>query len=172
MRIREARVEDVAELAGVHVASWRAAYRDLLPKELLANLSVGRRAEWWLEVISKSRDKRVVVAEEGGRVLGFSSFGTSRDEDMQGYTAEIYAIYLLEEAWGRGFGKALLDESLAQLQARGYEDVTLWVLHDNAQAIRFYERQGFGVEDAIKLEDRGEGLIIREVRYRYRFGEG
>ncbi len=44
MIIRPARVEDAAEMAGVHVQSWRSAYRGLVPQDFVDGLDIARRA--------------------------------------------------------------------------------------------------------------------------------
>jgi hypothetical protein len=41
--IRQAILEDAEAIAKVHVASWQAAYKGLMPAEFLASLSVERR---------------------------------------------------------------------------------------------------------------------------------
>jgi hypothetical protein len=45
--IREATLEDARTIAEVHVKSWRAAYKQLLPQEFLQSLSVDRREQQW-----------------------------------------------------------------------------------------------------------------------------
>jgi hypothetical protein len=45
--IRKATPEDARAIAEVHVKSWRAAYRDLLPQDFLQGLSVDRREQQW-----------------------------------------------------------------------------------------------------------------------------
>ncbi|MEZ4741946.1 MAG: hypothetical protein R3B45_05785 [Bdellovibrionota bacterium] len=40
MLIRKARIEDAAEIANVHINSWREAYRGLLPESFLDFLRI------------------------------------------------------------------------------------------------------------------------------------
>ena len=56
--------DDAAGIATTHVASWRAAYRGLLPQSLLDDLSVDRRTEQWREAIADRRRRR---PRRGGR---------------------------------------------------------------------------------------------------------
>jgi ribosomal protein S18 acetylase RimI-like enzyme len=50
------------------------------------------------------------------------------------------------------------------LQEQGFRSVTLWVIRDNARAIRFYERSGFAIEaDSAKEFELG-GAQITELR--------
>ena len=47
VELRDATAADAHALATVHVASWRAAYRGLMPDEVLAGLSVPEREQLW-----------------------------------------------------------------------------------------------------------------------------
>ncbi|MAT97505.1 MAG: GNAT family N-acetyltransferase [Anaerolineaceae bacterium] len=165
MTIRMATVDDVEQIAAVHVQSWQGAYRGLLPDDFLANLSVERRIEQWQRVLSNPANN-VPVYEDEGQVVGFVSYGRTRDEDLdQDKTGEIYAIYLLPDRWGKGFGAALMKESLARLEKQGYQAVSLWALTGNERAIRFYEQFGFKPDGTTKVDSRPGGLELHEVRY-------
>jgi hypothetical protein len=50
MHIREATMADVAAIARVHVESWRATYKGLLPDGYLANLTYEQREPLWREI--------------------------------------------------------------------------------------------------------------------------
>lgn len=77
---------------------------------------------------------------------------------------EILAIYAAPTFWSTGGGRALWDAARGDLQEQSYRSVTLWVIRDNARAIRFYERSGFAVEaDSAKEFELG-GAQITEVR--------
>ncbi|MEU6929538.1 hypothetical protein AB0A05_10295 [Streptomyces sp. NPDC046374] len=45
MPIREAAPSDAAAVAAVHIRSWRAAYRGLVPDAYLDSLDVGERTD-------------------------------------------------------------------------------------------------------------------------------
>ena len=92
MPIREAEVSDAKGIAEVTVASWRVAYRGLLPDSLLDNLPVEDRESRWKRRISEHSWQTLVLAQKG-RVIGFVAFGASRDEDSNhGKGGEIFAI--------------------------------------------------------------------------------
>jgi ribosomal protein S18 acetylase RimI-like enzyme len=111
------------------------------------------------------------VYEDDECVVGFVSYGRCRDEDLdQDKTGEIYAIYLLPDRWGKGFGAALMKESLARLQARDYQAVSLWVLAGNERAIHFYKQFGFSPDGTTKVESRPGSLELHEMRYVKSFG--
>ena len=103
MDIRPARMEDVPEIAVVHVRSWQAAYRGLLPQAYLDGLDPSQRIGQWERVLSAADRSQggTLVADAGGRLSGFVSYGPARDADTDSKRAgEIYAIYLVPAALG------------------------------------------------------------------------
>jgi ribosomal protein S18 acetylase RimI-like enzyme len=55
---------------------------------------------------------------------------------------------------GVGLGRALMDEVEARLIERGCPKINLQVRTSNPEAIAFYERLGFAVDDAVSLGKR------------------
>src|ERR1700681_943783 len=107
--IRPADVDDASEIARVHVASWRSTYRGLLPAEFLESLTEAGYTDRWRRFIAE-RSGPVFVAHEGpgrGDVVGFASGGRERAGET-GYAGELYAIYLLDSAQRRGYGRDLV----------------------------------------------------------------
>ncbi len=154
--IRPATHEEAESVARVQVRSWQRAYAHVLPPDDLARLSVDRRAEQLREWPPP------IVAEAGGRIVGFVSVGDSRDPDAEG---ELYAIYVDPEHWGCGIGRALIRAGENRLVELGYRDVVLWVLDDNPRARRFYEAAGWRSDGAARpIEIFGHE--VPEVRYR------
>jgi GNAT superfamily N-acetyltransferase len=150
VRVRVARPEDARPVAEVHVASWRHAYRGVLPDEYLDRLSVDDRAAMWLGAFADTDPKSgAFVAEESGRVVGFSSFGPSRDEDAPDGTGEVPAIYVEPSVMGKGVGRELLEEATAELRLAGFTRATLWVLEANERARRFYENEGWAWDGSV-----------------------
>lgn len=165
MKIRSAQLQDVQQLAQVHVRSWQSAYKGLLPDEYLANLSVESREEQWSNAITNS-PTQLDLCEDNEGIVGFVAYGRGRDNDAKTrQVGEIYAIYLDADVWGKGYGKALLDKALRILQNQGYSRVVLWVLDTNERAIKFYERNGFTLDGETKREPLSANIMVQEVRY-------
>jgi GNAT superfamily N-acetyltransferase len=161
---RPARADDATAIARVHVESWRTTYRGMLPDRYLAAMEVRDYAERWARTLrDPHRRSSVFVVEERGRVSGFASCGRERDGDPR-YQGELYAIYLLLEARGRGLGRGLVEATAADLTARGMTAMVVWVLQQNEPARRFYERLG-GVYLRERSMDLGLGTSVREVSY-------
>ncbi|CAM5492188.1 GNAT family N-acetyltransferase [Streptomyces narbonensis] len=192
--IREALPEDAADVASVHVLSWRAAYRDLLPGPYLASLDPEERASVWHDRLTAPDRPTVLLATEpDGRVVAFSCLrawpdeepaeaeaagatdvartagavgtaGASRAFDPVS-TAELAALYALPEAWGTGVGRSLLAASTEVLVTAGFRTAALWVLAGNTRGRRFYEAAGWRPDGTAVREVTG-GRELEELRYR------
>jgi GNAT superfamily N-acetyltransferase len=111
-------------------------------------------------------DGGTLVADAGGRLPGFVSYGPARDDDADSRRAgEIYAIYLVPAAWDEGIGRQLMAAALDRLGEAGFDQVILWVLDTNARARRFNEAGGWLADGAAKQDD-SFGVPMTEVRYR------
>lgn len=162
MHVRWASVGDARGVAAVHVDAWRAAYPGLVPQEVLDGLSVDTRADGWTRWIEASladpSHHRLLVADVDGRVLGWASFGSGRDEGAEGL-GELAGLYVHPDAWSRSVGHALIGRVHEELAAMGFASAYLWVLRGNERAGRFYERQGW-------LDDGGRKTVdgLEELR--------
>ncbi len=166
---RPASPEDAGQLAAIHVRSWQRAYRGLLPDEYLQGLDPADRIQRWRRIVSKTNWPRgagvLVLAADAG-LLGFACFGPSRDQDANPeQVAEIAAIYLLPEVWGKGLGRQLMAASVESLAVARYAQATLWVLDSNVRARRFYAGNGWAEDGAAKQDDT-LGFSMIEVRMR------
>lgn len=161
--IRLARVEDAPGIARVHIDSWRTTYKGIVPDDFLANMSYERNAQNRARALSDPETKtRTYVAQDAtGRIVGFVNGGPERENDPV-YTGELYAIYLLKEAQGRGLGRRLFQALTENLVRDGMHAMLLWVLVDNP-ARRFYEALG-GQELRTKPIEIG-GVMLEEVAY-------
>jgi hypothetical protein len=105
--VRAARASDAAGLARVQASSWSATLAELVPDEVLAELTspaaLDQFAERWLEAIVSPPTSRhrvhVAVAEPGSaEVAGFAAAGPATDEDLwAGTDAELYELHVLPE---------------------------------------------------------------------------
>ncbi len=140
--IRLATAADAAEIANVHVSSWREAYQGLLPAEFLEGLPLAfrRRMRMWSALLGDG-DRPVFVAEATDHgVVGVVAASSPRDRELAG-SGELTSIYLLRSYHRRGIGRALLERSFAKLRADGYRSAYCWVIEHNP-SVAFYRRTG------------------------------
>src|SRR4051812_21561185 len=138
--VRAATPDDAHAIERVRTDTWRAAYRGLMPDEVLERLGYDgtRRRE---SMQRMPADRFALVAEHDGEVVGFVNGGASRDGDPAD-SGEVYAIYVLPSHQGHGHGAALLRAAAREIVARGWRGMMLWVLRDNGPSRVFYERMG------------------------------
>lgn len=141
MLVRPARDEERLAVARVHVGSWQAAYRGLLPDAYLDALRPEDRAVRY-DFSGRDGTPTTIVAVDGDAVLGFATFGRC-DDDAAHDIGELMALYVDPGIWGEGAGSALIVEARSRLVAGGFVRARLWVLVGNARAERFYERDGW-----------------------------
>jgi ribosomal protein S18 acetylase RimI-like enzyme len=166
--VRPERPEDADALADLHVRAWQRAYAGVFPGELLASLDVAARAARRREVLAlPGYPFTSFVAEAGGRIAGFVTFGPYRiDQDasrLDPAYGEILGIYVDPDRWSTGVGSALI---LAALEQLTQPEVRLWVLEKNEQAHRFYRKHGLSPDGTSALfRPRDSELAFPEIRF-------
>ena len=137
------------------IASWKAAYRDIFPPEMLAELSVESRAVLWEESLSKPSgiDFLFVAENTAGEVIGFAGGGRAHD-GIKGYEGELRVMYILDAYHGFGVGRSLFNHIVARLVGDGIDSMLAWALKDNPYR-KFYEKLG-GKVIGDRLYEKGE----------------
>ena len=98
------------------------------------------RTAWMRE--RQARGFPVLVANDGGKVLGFASFGDFRPFEGYLHTVE-HSIYVAPEAQGRGVGKALLAALVERARALGKHVIVGGIEAGNTASIALHTRAGF-----------------------------
>lgn len=141
LTIRPARPQDIPQIAQVHIDSWQQTYTGILPEALISAQTPEKRVRDWMEWLASHQQVWILVAESKGRISGFISGGPERS-GHPGYPGEIYALYLLADCQGQGWGRQLLLEGFSVLRRQGFTAALIWVARDNLRACHFYARQG------------------------------
>jgi ribosomal protein S18 acetylase RimI-like enzyme len=175
VELREATPADAHAIATVTVRSWRAAYRGLLPDDVLAGLSVQERAQRWsASLTAPPEHMRVVVAAVPDALVGFAATGAPLvPEDRADPTlGDLYALYLDPEVWRRGIGTRLHSAALDRLRSCGFTQAGLWVLDTNDRALRFYDRVGWTDTGRTQVDHGPGGVELLERRLRRDLRDG
>jgi len=137
MIIRPAAAADVPALAAIyghHVLHGLGTFEEAPPSE--ADMAARLAAV-------QSRALPYLVAEDGGKVLGFAYAAPFRSRSAYRFTAED-SVYIAPDAVGQGVGKALLAAVIAACEALGVRQLTA-VIGDsgNAASIGLHSALGF-----------------------------
>jgi len=164
--VRRATVGDLEGMARVHVETWKATYRGMVPDDRLERLTVQNDLAGgfggWLKEPPPGVAQFVAVTRPG-EVVGFA-MGCPAREPEPGFTGELGSIYVLPAHQGKGVGTALVREVVRHLQRSGHSNMIVWVLEQNPYR-RFYERLG-GVLGGRRMGDsRIAGRPVAEVSY-------
>jgi GNAT superfamily N-acetyltransferase len=170
--VRPAAPSDAAEIARIQLDTWRAAYADLLPAAILAELDAEEAGLTWRQTVEQG-PAQVFVAVEGDFLVGFCAAGPAPEDETAGAdgtpakdsaTVALVSTLLVEPRWGRrGHGGRLLAEAGAAMRAAGSTRGIAWVPEPDKASLRFYERAGWVADGTVRTLDAG-GRPLREVR--------
>lgn len=90
-------------------------------------------------------DGLLFVAEEAGAAVGTVMAG------YDGHRGWIYSLAVRPDRRSRGVGSGLLAEAERALSVLGCLKVNLQIIDTNADAVRFYEANGYAVEPRISM---------------------
>ena len=133
-RIFPAAPGDIPVIAQLHYQCWIETYTGLIDQAYLDQLSPQRSRK----NMERGDYRQFLLLTVGDDPAGFCSYCRSRDVDADSTTGEVQSIYLLKTYQHRGYGRALMERALTELQQMGMQRVTLWVLSTNRQAIAFF----------------------------------
>lgn len=99
----------------------------------------GRRT-WWLE--KTARGFPLLVAEAGGTVAGYATYGDFRP--FQGYRFTVEnSVYVRKDLRGNGIAAALMAALIEKASEQGLHAMVAGIEAGNTASIRLHERCGF-----------------------------
>jgi len=162
IRLRPGAYEDAAALARVHVATWRDAYADILPTDMLVGLSEARQTAYWRAALMRRRaNETITVALVDDELVGFGTCGPARGRRAK-RTGEVQMLYLLPDFQELGLGRAMLRALFAALRRHGMARAIIWVVAKNPA--RFFY-QAMGGEAQAERTERLWGTDVSTVGY-------
>jgi GNAT superfamily N-acetyltransferase len=161
-----ATTDDLAAIAAIHVASWKAAYKGIVPDTILDGLAVEDRLRTWREWYTQT-GVEIWLAIDAGEPVAFSRILPAPSSvEYPANTAELTHLYSLPEISGRGTSGALFSHMLSAARQKEYDALVLWVLEENRHARSFYERFGLRPDGGRQTRPEWLGEGVFEVRYR------
>lgn len=140
LHIRQARLDDAADVAQVYIDSWHDTYPGVLPTELLRAMTPRGQTTRWEAAIRHQEREIVLVADSNQGIIGMASLGPARDRAL-GFEGEIYTLYVDPAYFGMGVGRALLKGGFSVLRQQGMSNCVIWA-HARNNARFFYEAMG------------------------------
>ena len=154
--IRPARVQDVRQIARVHVRCWQETYRGLMPDAVPGDPGFpAARERMWTGVLTggRYRQNRVAVAERDDELVGIAMSGPPEDA-AAAWMRQLYVLYVYAADHGTGAGRALPEAVIGPA-----EPAALWVADPGPRAQAFYRKHGFAADGTARF---GDG--VREIR--------
>ncbi|MVN88867.1 GNAT family N-acetyltransferase [Deinococcus sp. HMF7620] len=134
--VRPAFLRDVPAITAIynHAVVHTTASYDLEPVTEASRLAwfEARQADGW----------PVWVAEQGGQVVGWATFGPFRAKPGYRFTAE-HSVYVAPDAQGQGAGRLLMTTLIAEARQRGLHSLIGGVDAENTSSLAFHARLGF-----------------------------
>jgi ribosomal protein S18 acetylase RimI-like enzyme len=142
--VRVAAAKDLARIAELHAASWRVAYRRILPDAFLDEALIEDRMARWSGTLDRmAPSDRLLIAESDGALLGFVAAWTSEALGCEGeFDLYIDNLHVRPDLRGQKLGEHLMRTLASTLVHAGGVRAYLWLLDGNTQAHRFYRRLG------------------------------
>ena len=188
--VRAARIEDAAHIARIQLDTWRQAYSEILPAQLLSSLTAERATEVWAQAISAKPSPRhhLFVALEQQWIVGFTALGTVDENEPPAaqHTAEagaetdassgiagetswpeqavLLGPLLVEPRWGRrGHGSRLLAAAIDHARGDGARQALAWIPEADQASNTFLRGAGWAPDGYVRGLDTG-GQQLREIR--------
>ncbi len=147
--IRKRKKEDCRAVANVVTIAWNETYKGIVPDWFLEELknNENERAKKSYEEFNLNNNHQLVL-EIYDRVVGFVNFGISKEEGYQN-CGEIFALYIIKEFKGNGFGKKLVEEAKKELKNLGLDKMIIACLKGNPSNEFYKHIGGIYVKDGI-----------------------
>ena len=136
--IREAEMDDVAELAALHVQTWKETY---WTTPVPPSIDI-RRTQWDQQFkLSDESWFCLVVENSKGDLVGFAKGQSYSHEDLPEFSGELNKIYLLSDYQRIGLGRKLVGHVARRFLGQGINNMVLFGTPENPSC-KFYEVLG------------------------------
>ena len=148
--IRKAKEEDAKEIAQINNIEWKITYKELLPEWIFNKRE--ENIEERIEKMKKSIKEKnnIYVAVDNDKIVGFASYGASKQEDFPN-EGQIYACYILDDYHGASIGRRLIIRAMESLVNDGYTTMVSGCLKGNS-ANEFHKSVGGVYQKTVDFE--------------------
>ena len=146
-QIRKATLNDVEQIAQVHVITWKTTYKGFLSESFLENITPESRYILWRKNINDP-NKIILVLEKNAEIIGFIAGDPVKPGEYEQYDGVLTALYCKEKEQGKGYGKQLFHALLTEFTKLRFRNCIVKVLKES-NSTYFYEKLG-----AVHIEDQ------------------
>ncbi len=146
IRVRDAREEDLPEILDIYnhvILNTTSVYSE-------SPHTMQMRLAWYLDRLANGFP--VLVAEQEGKVVGFSSFGHFRIWPCYRYTVE-NSVYVHVDHRGKGISKLLLSPLIERAKAMGLHAMIAGI--DASNEVSYQLHQSFGFVEVAHFKEVG-----------------
>lgn len=137
--IRKNELKDQEQMARIKVDGWKTAYDKLIASQYLNTLDYKKQTERYIRSFREYKDL-VFVAVKGEEVLGYSCFNLTDRDNF--FDSELVSLYIKPTETRKGIGESLVKETAKELISKGKNNMIVWCLSDNINALNFYKKLG------------------------------
>jgi len=162
IHIRLALPADAPDMAEIHMRSWEAAYKDIIPADYIREKNATRPALW--ESLITEDNMIYHIIEKDGQPVGLLCIAPPQEDDLDESFHELQGLYLHPDYYRQGIGTLAMAFAYENARASAKTNMIVWALAENIDALRFYEACGFKPDGKQQTRDYGREHIVIRMR--------
>lgn len=142
MIIRNATINDIEEVAKLHIESWYETYSGIISQNYLENMrnNLVKRIDRMKNEFSL---RTMIVATINNEIVGFSEFVFSNEFSKElDIDCELCGLYIKNGYKNLGLGSKMFEYVIKLFKEDNKKKMGLWCLKENIPAISFYKKKG------------------------------
>lgn len=161
MKFRTARPSDAPILAAISIEVWLGTYIKKGLNQFFAEFALNEFTSAKLSALIEDQNQHFIVSESADGLDGFIRISQGQEAPVAGCSnTEIATLYVRPCHHGKGLGKALLAQGLADAAS-----VWLTTNSENALALSFYLKQGFEKVGTTQFRIQDQAYMNDVLRY-------
>lgn len=157
MKIRKAELQDTEAIKELLKTTWLSTYKDFIPENIINNITSAWHSSENIKAQIQMEKVIFKVAELDNQVVGLITLKAQGNDNYF-----LNRLYINSKFHGKGIGQALLNDFISTNKVN---KITLEVLKENGNAIKFYEKFGFIITREVTSEIEGFKLIDLVMEY-------
>ena len=168
LSIRKATLDDIPEVAKLHINSWNNTYKGIIAQEYLDNMKKNLNKR--IERMKNEFDLRnMILATINDEIVAFSEFVLSNEFSKNlDIDCELCGLYVRNEYLKSGIGSQVFNYVRNLFISNNKKKMGLWCFKENKNAIDFYKKKGGVIVSEKKFALAGKEYSV--VAFEYELG--